>query len=156
MQSCRLRERRAEDEAFLLQLYASTRAEEVQRFPWSAEQKEAFMRFQYQAREQSFRLHYPAAMDQIVLVNDAPAGRFLIWREPDAVGLLDISLLPGHRQQGIGGALIAALLAEGRRVWLHVAMDNERAIRLYRRLGFRLCEQKSGYFRMESMADGEL
>ncbi len=149
MQTWRLRERTPENEAFMLHLYASTRAEEMHYFPWSAAQKEAFVHFQYQAREQSFRLNYPTASDQVVLVNEQPAGRLLTWRTSGEVGLLDITLLPEYRQQGIGSTLIATLWAEGERVWLHVAADNPRAIRLYQRLGFRLCEEKGLYLKLE-------
>jgi ribosomal protein S18 acetylase RimI-like enzyme len=153
MQSWQLRGRSPEDEAFLLQLYASMRAAELCLFPWSAEQKALFVSSQYQAREQSRRLNYATAVDQVILVNGSLAGRFLVWREHGAIGLLEICLLPEYRNQGIGSALIGQLLEEGQRlgqrVWLHVAADNWRAMQLYHRLGFCQCDQTGLHVVME-------
>ncbi len=156
MPDFQLRLRCPEDEAFLLRLYASTRVEELRLFPWTEEQKEAFVALQYRAREQSYRQNYTAAVDQVIWVNGSPAGRFLVQRDQE-LGLVEISLLPEYRGQGIGSALIGQLAAEGqrlnRRVWLHVAADNGRAIRLYDRLGFRRCADAGMYVLMERLPE---
>lgn len=52
-----------------------------------------------------------------------------------------MGLLPAYRGQGIGQQLLSACLAKARlngitRVELEVRADNERAIRLYERMGF--------------------
>ena len=46
-----LRERKPEDESFLLEVYASTRLEELEGFGWDDNQKQAFIRMQFLARE---------------------------------------------------------------------------------------------------------
>jgi RimJ/RimL family protein N-acetyltransferase len=57
-------------------------------------------------------------------------------------GSLGMGVLPTHRSRGIGAQLVQVCLAAARtrgltRVELEVRADNERALRLYRRLGFR-------------------
>ena len=64
---------------------------------------------------------------------------------------------PDHEGQGIGYALVEALIAEarargGRRMTLRVFSPNERAQRLYERLGFEVEGVLRGEFRV---ADGE-
>ncbi|MBN2005355.1 MAG: GNAT family N-acetyltransferase [Anaerolineae bacterium] len=156
MADFQLRLRYPEDEAFLLQLYASTRIEELRFFPLTEEQKPAFIALQYRAREQSYRQNYIAAVDQVILVNGSPVGRFLVQRDAE-LGLVDIALLPEYRGQGIGSALIGQLAAEGqrlnRRVWLHVAADNERAKQFYSRLGFRQYAEVGMYVMMERLPE---
>jgi ribosomal protein S18 acetylase RimI-like enzyme len=62
-------------------------------------------------------------------------------REDDWVGLFNVHVDASRRRQGIGRALCAYLMEQGRlwgsaRAWLAVEADNEPAIGLYRRLGF--------------------
>lgn len=56
-------------------------------------------------------------------------------------GSLGMGLLPAYREQGLGGCLIEAAIAQARearmiRIELGVHADNARAIRLYERVGF--------------------
>jgi len=56
-------------------------------------------------------------------------------------GSVGMGLLPAYRGQGLGERLLRACLAKAKangitRVELHVRADNDRAIRLYERLGF--------------------
>ena len=48
-----LREATPEDESFLLEVYASTRIEELQGTGWTDEQKLAFIKMQFLVRERS-------------------------------------------------------------------------------------------------------
>ncbi len=54
----------------------------------------------------------------------------------------NLGVIPGHRGQGLGTALLMRAMRGFRsvglrRAYLEVTADNERAVRLYRRLGFR-------------------
>ena len=66
--------------------------------------------------------------------------------------LIDITLLPEFRQDGIGTWLLRDLLAEGeaagKPVTIHVEVFNP-AMRLYERLGFRSVEERGPYRLME-------
>lgn len=72
-----------------------------------------------------------------------PCGTVQGLRERDGVGSIqNLGILPGWRGRGLGDALLLQALhgfreAGLRRVVLEVTAQNEPAIRLYRRLGFR-------------------
>jgi ribosomal protein S18 acetylase RimI-like enzyme len=138
-ESVSLRATVAEDEAFLQRVYASTRAEELARIDWDATQRQAFLQMQYQAQHRSYLAQFPAAEHCIIQHADADVGRLIVDRAGDVIRLIDISLLPEHRNAGLGAALIQDLQAEaaraGKPVLLHVGGLN-RALRLYERLGF--------------------
>jgi len=123
------------DEAFLLGLYATTRADELALTDWTDEQKAAFVRHQFDAQTHHYREHYPTATFDLILVDGEPAGRLYIDRWPSETRIMDIALVPQRRGRGIGRELIEAIQAEGRDVSVHVERFNP-ARRLYARLGF--------------------
>ena len=129
----------AQDEAFLQEVYASTRTEELSHIGWDVTQQQAFLGMQYQAQRRSYRLQFPGAEYRIVQRGADDVGRMIVDRSSDVVWLVDISLLPEHRNAGLGSGLIRDLQTEaaqaGKPVMLHVDIAN-RARRLYERLGF--------------------
>lgn len=134
-----LRPMEAADAPFVASLYASTRAEEVARFGWPAGQQRAFLSQQSDAQERYFRSRYPDAKWLIVERDGAAVGRLYLDESAQALHIVDISLLPAARGQGIGGALladvVAAAAAAGRKATMQVERSNP-ARRLYARLGF--------------------
>jgi ribosomal protein S18 acetylase RimI-like enzyme len=140
------------DEAFLLEVYAGTRADELTLVPWDEAQKQAFVEMQFKAQSEHYRRCYASADSQIVLLNGRPAGRLLVDRGEHEITLIDIALLPEHRKLGIGTHLIEELLdeAEGaaKPVRLHVLKSN-RAFRLYERLGFSRVADDGVYLEMK-------
>jgi RimJ/RimL family protein N-acetyltransferase len=141
-----------DDRDFLFRLYASTRVEEIRGFGWSAVQQEAFFRMQFNAQQQWYQTTYSNAENQIIEKDHEPIGRIVVQREAGAWRLLDISLLPEHRGQGIGGELIRALIKDcgTARAVLHLQVVNTNpAQRLYARLGFIKTGQDQIYTRME-------
>lgn len=131
----------AEDEPFILELFASTlELEMALAAAWPAGQREAFLRQQCAAQRQSYQARYPEARCEIITLGGRAAGRFWVGRDAEQIRLLDISLLPEARGRGIGSALIGELQAEARQTGLalrHCVFKlNEGARRLYRRLGF--------------------
>jgi ribosomal protein S18 acetylase RimI-like enzyme len=140
------------DRDFLLGLYASTREEELSVVDWAPEQKHAFLAMQFQAQDVHYREHYPGAELSILLRGGVPAGRFYVHRRGREIRLMDIALLPEHRNQGIATELIGRLFVEaaatGKSVTVHVEQFNP-ALRLYERLGFRSIAEHGAYFLME-------
>lgn len=120
-----------EDEPFLRSLFESTR-EDLALFP--LEIRAQFMDMQYLAQQRAFIGAYPGALRSIVLISGTPVGSVLV-DEGESLHLVDIAIVPGHRNQGIGTMLLNNLLAQGRPVVLTVRRENP-ALRLYRRLGF--------------------
>ncbi|HEX2254758.1 MAG TPA: N-acetyltransferase [Thermoanaerobaculia bacterium] len=147
-----LRPIRPEDMNFLSHLYASTREVELAPVPWSREQKEAFLRFQFEAQHKHYVEHYPGASFDVVLANGEPAGRLYQVEWDREIRLIDVALLPEFRGHGIGSRLLAGVLARGREVGkavtIHVEQNNP-AMRLYRRLGFEKIGEHGIYHLME-------
>ncbi len=134
-----LRPATAEDTGFLDAVFASTRAEEMALVDWTSGQNAAFLRMQADLQRRSYRTQFPLAQDQVILHGGIPAGRIMVDRSGGALLLIDLALLPEHRDAGIGTALIRDLQTEatsaGKPVRLHVEPGNP-ARRLYERLGF--------------------
>ena len=141
-----------DDEAFLFGIYAETRNEELAQVPWDEAQREAFLKMQFKAQRQSYLAQYPQAEDRIILFNDQQVGRIMIAKTDREFLLVDIALSARYRKAGIGTALINDLLAEaalaGKPVRLHV-LKNNRAVRLYERLGFSTVKDSVIHLQME-------
>lgn len=148
----RLRPAGAEDRDFLLQVYASTREEELRLVDWSAEQKAAFVHMQFEAQDTDYRRNYEDASFDVIEVDGEPAGRLYVDRRADDIRIIDITLLPEYRGRGIGTGLIRGLLDEAatdrKRLSIHVEVNNP-ARRLYERLGFVQVEERGLYLLME-------
>lgn len=145
-----------EDQAFLFELYCSTRQEEMAAWGWSAAQQEPFLRMQFTAQQRSYELSYPEADHRIILLDNVRIGRILVARNGEEILLVDIALLPDYRGSGIGTALIRELLDEAaetsRPVRLQVYRNNP-AQRLYQRLGFYKIGENEIYYDMEWRAN---
>jgi ribosomal protein S18 acetylase RimI-like enzyme len=145
------------DEAFLYQVYASTRQEELALVDWDEAQKQTFLHMQFHAQHTHYHAQFPAARYQLILCGGVPIGRLYFDYREQEVGILDIALLPQHRQQGIGGALLRQVLAEadqaGKPVRIYVERFNP-ALRLYQRLGFLPRADHGIYLQMERPVGG--
>jgi ribosomal protein S18 acetylase RimI-like enzyme len=139
------------DREFLYRVYASTRTEELAAVPWDESQKEAFLRAQFDAQDAWWRENYGGASFDVIVVDGEPAGRLYLHRGDTEIRVVDIALLPEHRGRGIGTRLLRDVIAEGKRVTIHVERMNP-ALRLYERLGFELAEDKGVYLFLERQA----
>lgn len=142
-----------EDMAFLLRLYRSTREEELAMVvDWSEEQKDWFIRMQFDAQHAWYQEHYIGASFDVVLVDGEPAGRLYVHRREKEIRLVDISLLPEVRGRGLGTTLLRDLCTEaemaGKPLTIHVEKYNP-AMRLYQRLGFTCIDENGPYDLME-------
>ncbi len=140
------------DEPFLRALYGSTRADELAPLPWSEEQKRAFLDVQFRAQTDHYQKYYGDGEFRIVELDGEPIGRLLLHRTPGEICVVDISLMPDNRGQGIGTSLLRGVLDEAsgsnRKVTIYVEHFNP-AKHLYERLGFRDVEAGGVYDRME-------
>lgn len=151
-----LRPATPEDRDFLLETYASTRAEELVLVPWTDAEKTAFLAVQFEAQDRHYRSAYPDGTFDVVLRGGLPIGRLYLARLPGEIQLVDIALLPAHRGAGVGTSLVRAIAAEaddaGLPIRLHVEPWNP-ARRMYERLGFRSVEVGPVYELMERPAN---
>lgn len=142
----------ADDGPLLLEIYASTRAEELAGVPWDETRKAAFVRQQFEAQHRQYQEGYRDATFEVVLVDGAPAGRLYVSRGGDELRIVDVAILPAFRNRGIGTRLIeqvkAAAAREGKAVRIHVERFNP-AMRLYQRLGFAPIADRGVYLFLE-------
>lgn len=129
----------ADDMPFLYDVYASTRELELSVVPWSPQEKEDFLRMQFNAQHVYYQEHYADARFEVILCDGQPAGRLYVQRRDDEIRVVDIALLPDFQRHGIGGKIMRDLIDEARAagvpVGIHVECNNP-AMRLYERLGF--------------------
>ena len=148
----RLRPVGDDDRAFLVDLYASTREEELDQIEWAPGAKRAFVEQQFAAQDAHYRANYPGATLDVIEVDGAPAGRLYVHRGPSDIRIMDIALAPDFRGRGIGTSLLRSLMEEadasGRKLSIHVEMNNP-ARSLYDRLGFRPAGEHGVYVLME-------
>ncbi|MCS7459128.1 GNAT family N-acetyltransferase [Paenibacillus doosanensis] len=140
------------DETFLLELYVSTRSEEVSGWGWGTEEIHAFLAMQFQFRQKSYASRYAEAKPQLVMQDGRRIGVLLVARETGFIVLVDIALLPDAQNRGTGTALLQLLQEEaqasGRPILLHV-QSASRAKSLYERLGFRTTKAEGVYDEMQ-------
>lgn len=107
---------------------------------------------QFDAQQCQYHARFPGADFDIVLLRGVPVGRFYAQRGPEDFVLIDIALLPEHRNAGIGGRLVGSLIAEargaGKPLQAHVQRENP-AWRLWQRLGFEEVGNDSAYLRIQ-------
>lgn len=142
-----------DDEPFLFALYASTRAEELAMVDWGDAQKEQFLRQQFNAQQTHYQSYFPDGEHQIVTRDGSPVGRIYLEQTAEKIHLLDIALIPAYRGQGIGSALMHALLEKagmaGLPITLHVYRFDESVYAWYQRLGFVTVGGSGLYYLME-------
>lgn len=141
-----------EDADFLLRVYRSTREDELATVDWSEEQKDWFVRMQFNAQHAWYQEHYVGASFDVILVDGLPAGRLYVHRREREIRLVDIAFLPEFRNRGLGTALLRDLQGEaesaGKPLTIHVEKYNP-AMRLYERLGFTRIGETGPYDLME-------
>jgi len=147
-----LRPRRDDDAAFLYRLYASTREDELRMVPWTDEQKEEFLRMQFDAQTAYYDEHYDHAGFHVIERGGQPIGRFYVDRDDVDIRVVDIALLPEERGAGIGSRLMREMIEEAKQTSRSVSIHVERynpAMRLYERLGFHRRNENGVYWLME-------
>jgi GNAT superfamily N-acetyltransferase len=156
--SISLRDVTADDDEFLVCVYASTRQDELAMTGWSAAQCDAFIRMQFNAQQLHYRTHYPDGVHRIILLDTEAVGRVYWANRKDEMHFIDILLLPEYRNRGIGTPILKRLLeqaaAEGKPARIYVESFNP-SLRLFERLGF-ACVKADGYLLLlEWRAEGD-
>ncbi|HET9180676.1 MAG TPA: GNAT family N-acetyltransferase [Candidatus Angelobacter sp.] len=140
------------DEELLRELYHSSREAELAQVPWSPEQKQAFVQMQWQAQKRHYAAEYPQAAHVVICREGVPVGRLYVDRTGETFHILDITLLPEHRNQNTGSILLGRIMEEaslaGKPVTIFVETFNP-SLRFFQRLGFTTTEQKGFHFLMK-------
>ena len=99
-------------------------------------------------QRERFRRGFDPGATQVVLSSGREIGFVRAEEKEGAVRLAQVFVIPECRGQGIGTALVRALLARGLPVKLRVLKVNSDARRLYERLGFRVVDESSTHYQM--------
>lgn len=141
-----------EDERFLLQVYKSSRGDDLRGLGWDEDQINEFLEMQYEAQRRFFENDYKNATDEVVLVESKPAGRLIIERREHEIRCIDLGLLPAYRNRGIGTLIIGDLQAQAgaanKSLRLQVIRFS-RAVNWLERLGFIRTSETGTHFQME-------
>lgn len=133
-----------DDKAFLLQLYASSRAADMSMYSLSEAEKNAHIENQFKAQQHFFQREFPKAKFLIIRKGVSKIGRLYLDKLKKEIRLIDLRLMPSYRGLGIEQTLIQALISDGQYWKLDVTVQlekNNSVIELYEQLGFK----KEGY-----------
>lgn len=133
-----------DDESLLLELYASTRIQELAATGWSQAQQVAFIKMQFGAQSEYYATQYPQGEHQIIVLDGQPVGRLYTVETEDEIRIMDVTVLPAHRGAGTGTTLIKNLVARAQeaRKPLRIYVETyNRSLALFERLGFRKIEE---------------
>ena len=129
----------AEDSAFMLELYASTSKDVLDDLGWTIGSQRTFVIMQAQTEEWNRARLYPGMDRLTICVDEMPVGRLLVCMRNNMLHLVDLSLLPRFRGNGIGTQLMTEILEEARNARVPVKVKVRKdsgAIRFVERLGF--------------------
>jgi len=108
---------------------------------WTEKDKSAFLDQQFQAQHTYYQHQYTNAEFLVMLLDGVPIGRLYIDERETDIRIVDITILPKFRNQGIGLFILSNLQEKARKsgksVSIHVERDN-RARHLYERLEFHI------------------
>lgn len=147
-----LRKLKEQDHHFLIDLFTTTREKELASVPWSDEQKRIFIEQQHKAQHTHYMQYYTNASFDIIEEGKKPVGRLYVDRGAKDIRIIDISLLPSHRNLGIGSHYLKELFKESQKSGLPVTIhvEKENPVRsLYDRMGFEVKEDKGVYLFLE-------
>jgi ribosomal protein S18 acetylase RimI-like enzyme len=141
------------DDPFLLFVYASTRAAELDQAQWADGQRELFLKWQFDLQRREYDTRFPDAEYLVIMIDGSPVGRIWIGEDDQQIRLLDIAILPEFQNRGAGTVLIRRLTEEAIERKKHlrhmVFVLNDNAHRFYERLGFVIIEDLGAYKHME-------
>lgn len=141
------------DSGFIEKVYLSTRFEEFTLLGWPPAQTEAFLKTQLEFQQKSYEMQFPGAENYLIKLENESVGRLIIDRTENENRLVDIALLPEFRGRGIASAIINDLMEEaakeGKKLALQVLKTNQKAFKLYQKLGLRVTAEDEFYYSME-------
>jgi len=152
-----LRPETDDDIPFLMQLYGTTREQELATVDWTPEQKGAFVAHQFNAQRVHYRSQIAGCAFDVIERNGVPIGRLYLQERKTRLHIVDILLMPEHCGKGLGSEILKGLIeragSKGKGVGIFVEKYNP-ALRLYRRLGFTEIQDTDIYLEMEWVPEG--
>ena len=145
-----------EDQSFLLELYKSSRGDDLRGLGWDEQRISEFLDMQYEAQQNFYESDYRDAADELILLAAKPIGRMMIESRPHEIRCIDLGLLPEYREHGLGTEIIQKLQEKARREKKPLRLQVirfSRAVNLFDRLGFVRSSETGTHFQMEWTPD---
>ena len=139
------------DEDFLIELYKSSRGDDLRGLGWDEDRISEFLEMQYVA-QRNLQDDHEHTSDQLVLMSGKPIGRLSVATRADEIRCVDLALLADYRNQGVGTLLIQQLQEQARPANIPLRLQVirfNRAVNLLERLGFRRTSETGSHFQME-------
>lgn len=139
LEGMELRREGPDDAEFLKQLFYAVRSPEFCAAGWPEEQMRDFLAMQERMQWTHYDRTYKRLERWIAEKNGRPIGRLYLATEPDALRVVEISIMPEDRGRGLGSALLRGVLEQASAAGLDVVLSVDRgnpAENLYRRMGF--------------------
>jgi ribosomal protein S18 acetylase RimI-like enzyme len=112
---------------------------------------------QWTAQKQHYAAEHPQAVHDIILMDGIPVGRLYLDRQAETLHILDVTVLPEHRNAGAGTFLLRQILDKarqaGKAVTIYVESFNP-SLRLFERLGFVRAQEKGIHYLMKWLPQG--
>jgi GNAT superfamily N-acetyltransferase len=150
--SLSLRPATGEDAPFLLELYKSSRGEDLRELGWDETRVAEFLDLQYEAQRTFDAQDHALANDEVILSAGERAGRLLVDSRENEVRCIDMALLPEFRNRGLGTLLLRRLQGEAAKANKPLRLQvirYSRAVSLFERLGFVRTSETGTHFQME-------
>lgn len=141
-----------EDHSFLVELYKSSRGDDLRGLGWDEPRISEFLDMQYEAQQNFYDSDYGSAADELILLEDKPIGRLMIESRPHEIRGVDLALLPEYRERGLGTGIIQKLQERAKREQKPLRLQVirfSRAVNLFDRLGFVRTSETGTHFQME-------
>jgi len=155
-ESITLRPATSEDARFLLEVYQSSRGDDLRGLGWDEDRISEFLTMQYQAQRTFEDNDHQPATNEVILYSGKPIGRLFVDYRVDEIRCLDVALLPEFRNQGLGTFLLRRLQKRAQTAHkplrLQVIRFN-RAVSLFERLGFVRTSETGTHLQMEWTSD---
>jgi GNAT superfamily N-acetyltransferase len=139
------------DADLLLEIYKSSRGDDLRELGWSEDRISEFLDMQYEAQQHFYESEHDAT-DEMILWQGEPAGRLIFERRENELRCVELALLPKHRNGGIGSFLIRKLQDEARQAKIPLRLQVirfNRAVNLFERSGFERTSETGTHFQME-------
>ncbi|MEK6409224.1 MAG: GNAT family N-acetyltransferase [Acidobacteriota bacterium] len=144
-----------EDEAFLYELYCSTRSHDLGTAELELQQLGPILRMQFLGQRQQYAVDFPDADHQIILLNGEPVGRSIVERTAEQILIVDLAILSQHTGAGIGTMVVKELQHEARDAAKPLRITVEKshpALGHWERMGFKKIEETQINFFLEWVA----
>jgi GNAT superfamily N-acetyltransferase len=141
-----------EDQSFLIELYKSSRGDDLRGLGWDEPRISEFLDMQYEAQQNFYDSDYRDAADELILLGDQPIGRLMIELHAHEIRCIDLGLLPEYRARGLGTGIIQKLQERATREKKPLRLQVirfSRAVNLFDRLGFVRTSETGTHFQME-------